>query len=201
MYSLVIQAGGRSSRMGRDKALLPFLGQPLIKHVASKFTPVCDDILIISPLVEQLSHFGWPVHPDLTPGVGPLMGLYTGLFHAKHAAVAMLACDMPFASPALFTEEERILLSGNYDVVIPVIAGKAEPLHAIYRRESCLRAIENGLSEGMKRLIEWHPKVRVYEIGKAEIKAFDPLRRAFFNLNTPEDLRLAEEMAANYQDM
>jgi molybdopterin-guanine dinucleotide biosynthesis protein A len=200
MFSLVIQAGGRSSRMGRDKALLPFLGQPLIEYVASKFTPVCDDILVISPLVEQLSHFGWPVHPDLTPGVGPLMGLYTGLFHAKHAAVAMLACDMPFASPALFMGEERILLTGNHDVVIPVIAGKAEPLHAIYRRDTCLLAIESGLSSGMKRLIEWHPQVKVYEMEAAKIRAFDPLGRAFFNLNTPEDLRLAEEMAANHQD-
>ena len=197
MFSVVIQAGGKSSRMGQDKALLPFLGQPLIEYVVSKFSNISDDILIISPHTEELSQFGFLVYPDQTPGVGPLMGLFTGLLHAKHDSVAVMACDMPFANLNLFMEEERLLHLGNYDVVIPIIEGKAEPLHAIYSRAPCLKAIEDALSIGMKRLIEWHPGVKVYEMGEAEIKQCDPYGLAFFNLNTPDDLGKAEEIAVS----
>jgi molybdopterin-guanine dinucleotide biosynthesis protein A len=194
MFSVIIQAGGKSSRMGSNKALLPLCGRPLITHVIDSFSNSTDDLIIISPKIAELETLGYPVYEDITAGIGPLMGLYTGLYYSKHEAVAVVACDMPFASYLLIQEETRLLADLKYDVVLPVINGKSEPLHAVYSRNNCLRAIENGLIKGMQRLIEWHPEVKVYEMGEVEIKHFDPLGLAFFNINTPEDIKKAEEI-------
>lgn len=178
--------------MGRDKALIPFNGATLIKHVLQRLSPLTDDLIIISPHGDEINSIGYTIYPDLVPDKGPLMGLYTGLHYAKHGIVAVVACDMPFVNPALIKEEVLSLDANHCDVVIPIVNGKAEPLHAVYRRESCLDAIERGLKAGMKRLIEWHPMVKVCEMGEAEIKIYDPRGRAFFNINTPDDLLAAE---------
>ena len=180
--------------MGRDKALIPFNGVTLIKHVIQRLSPLTDDLIIISPHGDEINSIGYTIYPDLVPDKGPLMGLYTGLHYAKHGIVAVVACDMPFVNPALIKEEVLSLDANQCDVVIPVVNGKAEPLHAVYRRESCLDAIERGLKTGMKRLIEWHPMVKVCEMGEAEIMKYDPHGRAFFNINTPDDLLAAEEI-------
>ncbi len=180
--------------MGSNKALLHLCGRPLITHVIDRFSSNTDDLIIISPKNTELETYGYPVYEDITPGIGPLMGLYTGLSFSKHDTVAVVACDMPFASFVLIQEEARLLADLKYDVVVPVINGKSEPLHAVYSRTTCLQAIETGLTHGMQRLIEWHSEVKVHEMGKAEIKHFDPLGLAFFNINTPEDLKRAEEI-------
>jgi molybdopterin-guanine dinucleotide biosynthesis protein A len=194
MFSVIIQAGGKSSRMGSNKALLPLCGRPLIAHVTDRFSSNTDDLIIISPRNTELETFGYSVYEDISPGIGPLMGLYTGLYYSKHDTVAVVACDMPFASFVLIQEEARLLANLKYDVVIPVINGKSEPLHAVYSRTTCLRAIENGLTHGIQRLIDWHSEVKVYEMGEVEINRFDPSGLAFFNINTPEDLKRAEEI-------
>ncbi len=174
--------------------LLPLKGKPLIAHVIKRFSPVTDDLIIISPRMDEINQYGYTTYPDIGPGRGPLMGLYTGLFYAKHECVAVIACDMPFANPELIQEEVRLMAEKQCDVVIPLLDGKSEPLHAVYKRDICLKAIENGLSTGMQRLIDWHPDVEVYEMGEEEICRFDPRGQAFFNINTPEDLAAAEEI-------
>lgn len=180
--------------MGRDKALVPFNGVTLIKHGIQRLSPLTDDLIIISPHGDEINSIGYTIFPDLIPDMGPLMGLYTGLHYAKHEIVTMVACDMPFVNPDLIKEEVRLLEDQGCDVVIPILNGKAEPLHAAYRRESCMDAIERGLKADMKRLIEWHPMVKVCEMGEAEVKKYDPQGRAFFNINTPDDLLAAEEI-------
>jgi len=194
MFSVVIQAGGKSSRMGSNKALLPLCGQTLIEHVINRFSNCTDDLIIISSKIAELDIYGYPVYQDMSPGVGPLMGLYTGLNYSKHDCVAVVACDMPFANPALIQEEARLLTVFKWDVVIPVVAGKSEPLHAVYNRMVCLKAIGSGMAAGMHRLIDWHSEVKVHEMREEEIKRFDPMGLAFFNINTPEDLENAEEL-------
>ena len=194
MFSVVIQAGGKSNRMGRDKALLPFPDKPLIQHLTLRFSSITDDLITISPNVEQLDFLQVPVYPDLIPDNGPLVGLLTGLHYAQHERVAMIACDMPFASLALTQQQIALMVEYGSDVVIPVVDGKMEPLHALYRREPCLQAIKNGLNAGMRRLVEWHAAVKVHEMGEAEIRKTDPDLLAFFNINTPEDYTRALEI-------
>lgn len=194
MFSVVIQAGGKSLRMGKNKVLLPVGGLPLIQYVIERFAPVTDDLSIIAQKTEELVNLGHSVYPDAIPERGPLMGLMTGLRHAKNEIVAVLACDMPFASLPLIQHEVHVLTEGNWDVVLPVLEGKAEPLHAVYRRSTCLPAIEADLQQNHSRLIDWHPSVKVCALGRAEINEYDPQGLAFFNVNTPEDVRLVEEI-------
>jgi len=133
--------------------------------------------------------------PDLAPGRGALGGLYTALHAAKHPLVAVVACDMPFASHALFEYECDLLIESDVDVVIPSSAEGLEPLHAVYRRTTCLPAIEDALKAAEWKLIAWFSKVKVRTLTPEETARHDPQGLAFLNLNTPEELRLAEQLA------
>ena len=197
MFSVVIQAGGKSSRMGTDKVFLPFKGQTLLERVTGRLASLTDDLLIISNQADKLNQLQYPAYPDLISGCGPLGGLYTGLVYARYPAVVMVACDMPFANPALLAKEAGLLDELNVDVVIPAPGGKTEPLHAAYRKETCLPVIEEGLINGMRRLIEWHSQVRVYQLSEEEIQTYDPHGLAFLNINTPQELKSAESMDIN----
>lgn len=192
MISIGIQAGGRSTRMGRDKALLPFQGTFLLDWTASRIAHLTDDLLVISINPELVSRISYPVFPDLVQGRGPLGGLQAALQYAKYEVVACVACDMPFVNPLLLAEEAHLLDELGVDVVIPEVGGQLEPLHAVYRKSTCLPEIESTLMSGKSRLIDWHHAVKVHPMPEEVIRQFDPGRLAFFNINTPEDLREAE---------
>jgi molybdopterin-guanine dinucleotide biosynthesis protein A len=101
---------------------------------------------------------------------------------------------MPFVNSKLLRDEVRLLDEMQVDVVIPAPGGKTEPLHAAYRRATCLPVIEAGIRSGMRRLIEWHDFVRVHQMEEAQIRKFDPTGLAFMNINNPEDAQLAERI-------
>ena len=119
MLSLVIQAGGQSTRMGQDKALMPFLGRPLISQVTDNLSTLADEILVTSNQPDAYRFLGLRVVPDLRASRGALGGLYTALASAKYPFVAVVACDMPFASKALFDHAYRLIVQEDADVVIP----------------------------------------------------------------------------------
>jgi molybdopterin-guanine dinucleotide biosynthesis protein A len=194
MFSVIIQAGGKSSRMGTDKLFIPFRGRILIEWVIERLANLTDDLIIISNQHEKLKYLNQSVYPDAIKDVGPLAGLYTGLKYARYDSVVMVACDMPFVNSSLLIEEVRLLEEMQMDVVIPVPGGKTEPLHAAYRRGTCLPVIEAGIRSGMRRLIEWHSLVRVHLMEDAQIRKFDPTGLAFMNINNPEDALLAEQV-------
>ncbi|MEW5831134.1 MAG: molybdenum cofactor guanylyltransferase [Chloroflexota bacterium] len=197
MRSLVIQAGGQSSRMGRDKALMPFLGQPLIVRVMERLSPLADEILVTTNRPGDYRFLGLPLFPDLRPGRGALGGLYTALSSAKNPLVAVVACDMPFASKTLFEHAFSLIVQEEADVVIPDSGGgMLEPLHAVYRRETCLPAIQSALEADLWKLIAWFPQVRVRSLAPEETAVHDPEGLAFWNLNTPEEFAEAERRAA-----
>jgi molybdopterin-guanine dinucleotide biosynthesis protein A len=136
-----------------------------------------------------------PVHADLRPGRGPLGGLYTALVAAKHPTVAVVACDMPFASASLLAVSESLLLEEAADVVIAETAQGFEPLHAVYRRERCIPAIEAAMEADRWRMISWFADVKVRTLAKAELERYDPDGVAFWNVNTPEEFAEAERRA------
>ena len=195
MLSIAIQAGGESRRMGRDKALMPFLGRPLIQRVIERLTPIADEVLVTTNNPEDYRFLGLPLFPDLKPARGALGGLYTALSSAACEAVAVVACDMPFASGALIEAASRLLVEEEADVVIPDSGDGLEPLHAVYRRETCLPAIESAIDADKWRLISWFPQVKVRILQPDEIKLHDPSGLAFWNLNTPEEFAEAERRA------
>ena len=192
MLSVSIQAGGQSRRMGHDKALMPFLGRPLIQRVVDRLTPIADELLVTTNNPDDYQFLGIPLFRDLKPGRGALGGLYTALSSATGEAVAVVACDMPFASASLIEAAGRLLLQEETDVVIPDSGDGLEPLHAVYRRETCLPAIESAIEADQWRLISWFPQVKVRILQPDEIKAYDPSGLAFWNLNTPEEFAEAE---------
>jgi molybdenum cofactor guanylyltransferase len=199
MLTLVIQAGGESRRMGQDKALMPFLGRPLISRVIERLAPLADEILVTTNRPESYRFLDLPLQPDLIPGRGALGGLYTAVASAKHPLVAVAACDMPFASQELFALERDLLEAEAADVVIPPSeeGHGYDPLHAVYRRETCLPAIQSAIAAEEWKLIAWFPQVKVRTLTPEEMKRCDPSGLAFWNLNTPADFAQAEERARN----
>jgi len=182
--------------MGQDKALMPFLGRPLIQRVVDCLSPIADEMLVTTNNPDNYRFLGLPLFPDLKPGRGALGGLYTALSSATSEIVAVVACDMPFASGSLIEAANRLLVEEEADVVIPDSGGGLEPMHAVYRRETCLPAIESAIEADKWRLISWFPQVKVHILQPEEVKTYDPSGLAFWNLNTPEEFAEAEHRAS-----
>ena len=195
MLTVSIQAGGQSSRMGEDKALKTFLGRPLIQRVVERLTPIADEILVTTNRPEVYGFLNLRLFSDLKPGRGALGGLYTAIASATHPIVAVIACDMPFASAMLFEAMSKLLVEEEADVVIAKSDEGYEPLHAIYRRDACLPAIESALEADQWKVIAWFPQVKVRVLTPEEIKSADPAGLAFWNVNTPEEFAQAEKIA------
>ncbi|MGB7875761.1 MAG: molybdenum cofactor guanylyltransferase [Anaerolineales bacterium] len=195
MLTICVQAGGKSRRMGQDKALMPFLGRPLIQRAVDRLSPIADEIIVTTNNQDDYRFLGLPLFPDLRPGRGALGGLYTALSSANCEFVAVVACDMPFASASLIEAATRLLAEEAADVVIPDSDGGLEPMHAVYRRETCIPAIASAIDNDKWKLISWFPDVKVRVLQPEEIKAYDPSGLAFWNLNTPEEFADAEKTA------
>lgn len=199
MLSVVIQAGGQSARMGENKALKPFLGRPLIQRVIERIQPVADELFITTNQPEELAFLRVRLVPDLRPGRGALGGLYTAIASAHEPFVGVVACDMPFANAALLRAGAEFLKREAADLVIAKTDEGFEPLHAVYRRETCLPAIESAMEANQWKVIAWFPNVQVRVLTSEEIERYDPNGLAFQNLNTPEEFSEAERRAATIE--
>ncbi|RPJ20590.1 MAG: molybdenum cofactor guanylyltransferase [Chloroflexi bacterium] len=195
MLTVCIQAGGASSRMGEDKALKTFLGRPLIQRVVERLSSIAEELIVTTNRPEDYRFLGLRLVSDLKPGRGALGGLYTAIASASHPIVAVAACDMPFASASLLEAASRLLVEEAADVVIPKSDEGYEPLHAIYRRATCLPAIQAAIDADQWKVIAWFPQVKVRVLTPEEITVYDPSGLAFWNVNTPEEFSKAEELA------
>jgi molybdopterin-guanine dinucleotide biosynthesis protein A len=113
----------------------------------------------------------------------------------------VVACDMPFASAALLEEAVRLLVEEDFDVVVPRSAAGLEPLHAVYRRATCLPVVRNAVLANQLKIIDWFSSVRVRELSLDEVAGIDPRRLVFWNVNTPEEFIEAEILAQSNQDL
>jgi molybdopterin-guanine dinucleotide biosynthesis protein A len=206
MLTISIQAGGQSSRMGEDKALKPFLGRPLIQRVIERLSPIADEIVVTTNRPEDYAFLNTSTPSavqrlrlisDLKPGRGALGGLYTAIASATHPLVAVVACDMPFASAKLLEAASRLMVEEEADVVIAKSEEGYEPLHAVYRRATCLSAIEAAIDADQWKVIAWFPQVNVRVLTPAEVESLNPDGLAFWNVNTPEEFAKAEELATS----
>ena len=195
MLTVCIQAGGQSSRMGEDKALKAFLGRPLIQRVIERLSPIADEVIVTTNRPNDYSFLNLRLFPDLKPDRGALGGLYTAIASASSPVVAVVACDMPFASATLIEAAGKILIEEAADVVIAKTDEGYEPIHAVYRRETCLPAIEAAIAADLWKVIVWFPQVKVRVLTSDEIKRYDPQGLAFWNVNTPEEFIEAEKIA------
>jgi molybdopterin-guanine dinucleotide biosynthesis protein A len=195
MLTLAILAGGKSQRMGQDKAIMLFQGVTLVRRVSDRLVGLATEVIVIGPGSQEYLSLGIRSVPDLYPGCGPLGGLFTALSTASHPAVATVGCDMPFVNADLLAHQRDILFTDNMDVVVPSSVRGLEPLHAIYRRKTCLQIVREALDAGEHRLISWFPRVKVRILTPEETNPFDPLGLMFLNINTPDELAQAEKLS------
>ena len=183
-------AGGRSQRMGQDKALLPWGTTTLLDHTLARLAEVCTEVRILSGPQPRYTDRGLPVDVDTVVDAGPLSGLLAGLQRLGDAPGLFLAIDMPFVPAALL--RSLVAWSESCDVVVPVTADGAHPLCAAYRA-SCLEPVRRRLAAGERKMTCFWPDVRVRQVGKAELRAFGEPGKLVQNLNTADDYRRAQE--------
>lgn len=180
--SAAILAGGDSRRMGTDKALLEFDGVPLVERIAKGLGEVSDDVYIVAKRTLDSSVRSVL---DGSDEQSPLIGVLAALRAARHAAVFVCGCDMPYVSSALVRALARRLV--HVDAVVPVREGKLEGLHAVWSSAAAPRigalvaAGERGLRPALHRL-------HIDAVDEDAWREIDPEGRAFVNLNTPADL-------------
>lgn len=215
-----IMAGGESRRYGSPKALARVGGQRIIDRVVTVLGQVAPDLVLLANDPDLLADLALPTRPDVRPGLGALGGIYTGLLWAREAArpgILAVACDMPFPCAALLARLRALAFpfaagaiaqppgepagrpTGGAvppDIVIPESRGRrgVEPLFAAYGI-GCIPAIEARLEAGDRRMIGFHDAVRVHRVPVEDVEALCDPRRAFLNVNTPEDRALADTLA------
>lgn len=200
--SVVIQAGGESRRMGRSKATVPFCGRPLICNLIDRVSPVADELIITTNESENLAFLD-EMYPDLDIRLipdrydfrGALPGLCTALDAATCPYVAVVACDMIFASGALMVAEAIEMAKLDADIVVPVNKHGFEPFHAMYRRETCLPAVLRALEQKKSKVqsVFDDDNLKVIEFAQERVLKVEPHGGCFINANTPEELSRIEE--------
>jgi len=189
-----ILAGGKSSRMGRDKALLDFGGTPLILHIASVMRPLTDAPVVVGP-PDRYAILNQRVIADDEPGIGPLGGIVTALRDSREPWNLVLGCDLPLLTSEWLAYLIDRALASSVDAVVPQSAAGAEPLCAMYRK-SCEAGIAKEIARGVHKVTDALVQLKVERIQPQEWKNFDPSGQLFRNLNSLKDI---EEIAAALQ--
>jgi molybdopterin-guanine dinucleotide biosynthesis protein A len=199
--SVGILAGGQSTRMGTDKALLPLPpnDKTLMQIVIERVQPLGEDIFVVSRMRPEYERFGVPLRPDLYADAAVLGGIGSALRHARCERCLVVSCDHPFLATPLLSA--MAAAEGEWDVLIPSLPGESrqggkfvrQTLHAVYRK-TCIPAIERAISNGRFHIVSFFDDVRVCEIGLESIAQFDPDLRSFFSVNTPDAYEAARKM-------
>lgn len=184
----VILAGGKSRRMGTDKAFLTVGRDAMIERAALELGKVFKEILISGGDEGTGARLGLRVVPDLIKGWGPLSGIHASLLAARSRKCLVVPCDMPFLSAEL--AKIMVELSRGYDVTVPQHGDYLQPLFAVYDK-NCLPAVEEALNNGRHKVVDFYSRVRVKYVSEALLKGAADIDTVFFNVNTPLDLEKA----------
>jgi molybdopterin-guanine dinucleotide biosynthesis protein A len=179
----VILVGGKSRRMGRDKAFLQIAGKTLFERVLEIFGVSFDRLVLVGDRAERFAGFGLPVLPDIYPG-SALGGLYTALSHAETEYIFVSSCDLPFPNREILLY--LCSLRAGFDAVVPNTAHGFEPLFALYAK-SCLGPMRELLESGNFCAYAYYPQIRVRYVKGEELAHLDRDGRSFVNVNTPEE--------------
>ncbi len=186
--SVAILAGGRSSRMGQNKALIQLPnGRLMIEEIIFRLAPLTDDLILVADDQTLYASLNLRIEPDRVSGTGALGGVYTAVAAARNEHTLVVACDMPFVSPDVVRAlaERR----PNCDVVACRLDnGEFETMQAIYGK-GCQPAMEESLRNKRLRIISFFDKVRVCPVNEIEIRKMDSDLVSFVNLNTPEEFQ------------
>ncbi|MFZ5647729.1 MAG: molybdenum cofactor guanylyltransferase [Bacillota bacterium] len=186
----IILAGGKSSRMGKNKALLEVGGVTMIERVAGAMSAVCSEIIIAGENSDSLEYLGYPVIPDVYPGCGPLSGIHAGLTAARNWYSFVMACDIPFPSDKLI---KRIISEKEgYDAVMLKQGEYFEPLFSLYSK-AFARAAEISIKKGLFKVTAALEYVG-WKAVTVNPEEMPDLKKSLTNVNTPLDYEEAKQL-------
>jgi molybdopterin-guanine dinucleotide biosynthesis protein A len=195
----VVLAGGRGSRLGRQKALERIVGEKsLVENTVETITPLCREVIVVTSK-EQLgcistANLNVKIVVDIYTGKAALGGIYTGLVNANTSLVLVVACDMPFLNKSLL--HYMIQLAPGFDIVVPKVENKIELLHAVYSK-NCLETIKQLLEKNTLQILKLLDLVKTRYVMDEEVNNIDPKHLSFFNINTQKDLVIAKDLLMN----
>lgn len=192
--SLIVLAGGKSSRMKTNKAFLPIGNASLIETIIHKLEDLFQEVIVVTNDAPLYSHLKVRIVNDIIPEQGPLSGIHAGLIASKFNYSFVLACDMPFVNAAL--SSYLVSQIEGYDVVVPVISGFYETNCAVYSK-NCIPHIESNLQRSIRKVMDFYRNVKVLPVYEKELSRYCKVDQAFFNLNTPHDYKLAQKFFTN----
>lgn len=180
----VILAGGASSRMGSNKALLPYRGGRFIEAIHRQLTSIFAEVIVVTNTPEHYTFLPCRKVGDIFSGMGALAGIHAGLINSSNRAAFVVACDMPYLNSDLVRYLAR--QADPAGVLIPQSAHGLEPLHAVYGR-GCLEAMELSLVNGQRKITGFFKETPLQVVTADEVARFDPCFDSFRNINTPAD--------------
>jgi molybdopterin-guanine dinucleotide biosynthesis protein A len=181
----IILSGGKSTRMGENKAFIQIEGVPIIKRIYDLFKQLFQEVIIVTNQKELFSNFDSKIYSDLIPGKGALGGLYTGIVFSSSHHSFCVACDMPFIRESVV--QYLIENIDDEDVIVPRTKDGLQPLHAIYSK-NCAEPIRKIIEEGKSKIIDLYRQVNVKIVDEKDFLCLDPGRASFINVNTHEEL-------------
>jgi molybdopterin-guanine dinucleotide biosynthesis protein A len=193
----IILCGGKSSRMGENKAFIQIDGIPIIQRTYLLFKTLFSEIIIVTNETESFMNFEAKIHRDLIPDRGALGGLYSGIFYASSPHAFCVACDMPFLKGPVI----QYILNQieDQDVIVPKTKDGLQPLHAIYSK-NCLGPIRTTMDQAKYKITDFYPRVNVKMIEENEFRSLDPTMESFINVNTPAELLLMKTHTLSYRN-
>lgn len=184
MTTGIILAGGKSSRMGRNKALIKINGIKIIDNTIDIFKRIFKEVIIITNYPNDFEYTKLRLIEDKIPNKGSLGGLYTGIEAASYEKSFVVACDMPYISEELI---RYVINLEGYDIVVPKINGRVEPLFASYTK-NCSDIIRKQLDYNNLKITDLFSKFKIKELNEEEISIYDKKFLSFININTPQEL-------------
>jgi molybdenum cofactor guanylyltransferase len=192
---VAILAGGRARRLGgENKSALRVGRASIFDRQLAALDGLADRIFVVAGEPARFDGRHVRVVPDRVPDAGALGGIYTALCEASGPYVLVIACDLPFLTAPLL-KKLMALADGTCDAVVPRTADGVQPLCAAYARR-LVEPVRLQIESGHLKIQDLFGAIRVRELGPAELAAFDPDGRLFFNVNTPDDLRQAVRLSA-----
>lgn len=178
-----------------NKAFATIANKSVYHIILEKFRLTFEDIITISNEPNLYEAPGVLVFPDVYPGLGPVAGIHSALYHARFEAVFIMGCDMPFMNMDLV--EYLLVRLGDYDCVVPEIDGKLQPLTAVYSKK-CLSVLDDCLNHDRLKLIRVFEELNARIVTAQDLISFGNIHEIFMNVNDPEALMLARKIAGRY---
>lgn len=200
--TLAVLAGGKSSRMGVNKALQTIGDQALIEHVLAIHNHILfQDIMIMTNSPNMYKHLNYQTVADTHIGQGAVCGIHSALQHSTTEYVLILACDMPFIQTSLINLLIEHTQSSAYKAIIPTVKRYPQGVIALYHRD-CLAHLESAIQQGQRKLKHiFESIIPIHYIDESQWQHHDPDGLSFMNINTPNQLSLAQALWAEKQTL